>query len=64
MSDELSYTCGTRIPCILGVKNYFNNYFAYKPLKRSRIRVQLASPAYLGLGIICPTNVCHAPVYA
>ena len=32
---------------------YLNNYFAmYTRLTRSRIREELASPAYLGLGII------------
>ena len=72
----------TRIPRLLGVKNYLNNYLAYKRLTRSRIRVEiaphllgvwnyfankrltlprirvkLATPAYLGLGIIFPINV-------
>ena len=47
----------TRIPRLLGVKNYLNNYFTmYKRLTRFRIRVILASPAYLGLGIIFPIN--------
>ena len=46
------YTRGNHIPRLLGVKNYLNNYFAYKRLTRFRIRVKLASPAYLGLGII------------
>ena len=36
-----------------GVRNYLNNYVAMcKRLTRSRIRVELASPAYLGLGVI------------
>ena len=40
------------IPGLLGVRNYLNNYFAmYTRLTRSRIRVELAYPAYLGLGI-------------
>ena len=40
-------------PRLLGVRNYFNNYFAmYKRLTYSRIRVKLASHAYLDLGII------------
>ena len=44
---------GTRIPRLLEVRNYLNNYRAkYKYLTRSRIRVELASPAYLGLGVI------------
>ena len=44
---------GTRIPRLLGVKNDSNNYVGmYKRLTRSRIRVELSSPAYLGLGII------------
>ena len=43
------YKRGTRIPRPLGVKNYLNNYFAmYKRPTRSRIRVELASPVYLG----------------
>ena len=47
------YTRGTCIPDLLGVKNYLNNYFViYTRLTRSRIRVDLASPAYLGLRII------------
>ena len=38
---------------LLGVRNYLDNYFAmYKRLTRSRIYVELPSPAYLGLGII------------
>ena len=42
-----------RIPALLGVRNYLNNYFAlYTHLPRSRIGVELASPAYLGLGIM------------
>ena len=41
-----------RMPSLLGVSIYLNNYFAmYKHLTRSRIRVELASPAYLGLEI-------------
>ena len=33
--------------------NYFNNYFAlYACLTRSRIRMELAAPAYLGFEII------------
>ena len=51
-SNALPYMSGTRIPCLLGVKNYLNNYFAYKRLSSSRKRVELASPAYLGFGII------------
>ena len=48
-----SRTRGTRIPRLLGVRKYFNNYFAmYKCLTRSRIRVEHASPAYFGLGVI------------
>ena len=47
------YTRETRIPHLLGFKNYLNNYYAmYKHLTRSRISVELASPDYLGLGII------------
>ena len=44
------YPRGTRIPCLLGVINYLNTYFAmYKRLTRSCIRVELATPACLGL---------------
>ena len=47
------YTRGTRVYPLLGVRTYLNNYFAmYTRLTRSRIRVELAYPAYLGLGII------------
>ena len=47
----LTYTRGTRIPHLPGFKNYLSNYYAmYKRLMRSRIRVELASTAYLGLG--------------
>ena len=53
MSDELQYTRGPRILRLSGVTNYSNNYFAmYKHLTRSRVRVELASPAYLRLRII------------
>ena len=53
MSNGLPYTRGPRIPCLLGVRNYLNNYAAmYKRLTRFRIRVELASPAYLWLGNI------------
>ena len=49
----LPYTCGTGILHKLGFKNYINNYFTmYKRLPRSCIQVELATPAYLGLGII------------
>ena len=51
--EELPYTRETHIPRLLGVKNYLNDYFTmYKRMIRSRIPVKLASPAYLGLGII------------
>ena len=47
------YTHRTRIPRLLRVRNYLNNYFAlYKRLTRSRIHADLAFPAYLGFGII------------
>ena len=53
MFDILPYMCGTRIPCLLGVRNYLDNYFAmYTRLTCSRICVELAFPAYLWLGII------------
>ena len=53
MSDPLAYTRGSRIPRLLGVRNYLNNYFAmYRRLTRSHIRAELAFPAYLGFGII------------
>ena len=48
-----SRTRGTRITLLLRVRNYLNNYFVmYKRLTISRIRLELASLAYLGLGII------------
>ena len=53
MPDIVPYSGGPRIPCLLGVRNYLNNYFAmYKRLTHSCIRVELASFDYLGLGII------------
>ena len=37
---------------LLMVQNYLNNHFAmYNSLTRFCLRVKLASPAYLGLGI-------------
>ena len=53
MSDALPYTLRARIPSLPGVRNYLNNYFAtYTRLSRSSRHMELASPAYLGLGII------------
>ena len=53
MSDVLLYSRGTRIPGLLVVRNYLSNYFAmYTRLTHSRIRVELAPPAYLVFGII------------
>ena len=50
MSDALPYTRGPLIPRLLGIWNYFNNYFAmYTRLTRSRIGVELASPLLLGV---------------
>ena len=47
------YTHGTRIARLLGVRNYLNNYFnIYIRLSHFRIRMELVSPTYLGLGII------------
>ena len=40
-------------PCLFEIRNNLNNYFAmYKRHTRTRICVERASPAYLGLGII------------
>ena len=53
MSVVLPYTRGTRIPRLLKVRNYINNYLALsKHLTRSIIGVELASAAYLRLRII------------
>ena len=53
MSDALPYMRGTRIPSLVGVRNYLNNYMAnYTRLTHSRVRVELASTVCLGLGII------------
>ena len=53
MSDAIPYTRGTHIPRLFAVKKYLNNYFAmYRSMTGSRIRVALASPAYLGLRTI------------
>ena len=52
-SDALPNTGGTQIHHLRGVRNYLNNYFAkFKCLTRTRIRVELACPAYMGVGII------------
>ena len=49
----LPYTGGPRIPHLLGVKNYLNNYFAmYTRLTRSHLHADLASPTYFWLRII------------
>ena len=49
----LPYMRGIRILRLLGDSYYLENYFAkYKLLTRSRKRVEFASPACLGLGII------------
>ena len=48
MSDALPYTRETRITCLHRVRNYF----AHKRVTRSRTRVVVASPAYLGLRVI------------
>ena len=53
MSDALVYTRGSVIPRPLGDRNYLNIYFAmYKRVTRSWVHLDLASPTYLGLGII------------
>ena len=53
MSDVLPYRRGTLILHLLAVRNNINYYFAlYTRLTHSRIRMEIASPAYLGLGII------------
>ena len=47
------YTRGPRIPHLFGFRNYLNNHFAmYKRLTRSRIHVEITTPAHLGLVII------------
>ena len=49
----LPYSCGIRTFQLHVVNNYLINYLAlYARLMRSRTRVELASPVYLGLGII------------
>ena len=69
MPDPLPYTRVIRIPRLLEVKNYLNNYYTMnKFLTRSRIRVELASPAYCGLWIIEITtlhciHVWHDSIY-
>ena len=41
MSNALPYTRGTRIPRLVGVRNYLNNYFVMcKHLTRLHIRVE------------------------
>ena len=52
MCDAHPATYGTRKCPLLGFRNYLNNYFAmYKRVTPSRLHVQLASVAYVGLGI-------------
>ena len=54
MYNRLTHTRmrGTRIPRLFGVRSYLNNSFSiYKRLTPTRIRVELASRAYLGLVI-------------
>ena len=56
-SNGLPYARVTRIPRLLGVNDYLNNYLAmYRRLTRFRIRMELASPAYFGLIIIWIIN--------
>ena len=51
--DALPYTRGRRLHRLPGVKNFLNNYLAmYRRLTLSRIRLELAPPAYVGLEII------------
>ena len=51
--SALPYTRGTQIHRLNGVRNYLNNYFVlYARLTCFPIRVELASPAYLGLEFI------------
>ena len=53
MSDPLPYTGITRIPRLIGVKNYLNNYLAIQTcLPYSHIHVYFGSLAYLVLRII------------
>ena len=52
-SNALPYTHGSRIPRLLGVRNYLNNYFSmYMRLTLSRINADLASHTYFWLRII------------
>ena len=46
MSYALPYTPGTRIPRLLGIKNYFA---MYQSLTHTCIRVELASRSLLGV---------------
>ena len=50
MSDALPYMRGIRIPRLLGVRYYLNNYYAmYTCLKRSRISEETRIPRQLGV---------------
>ena len=42
---------GTHIPQLLRVRELYNYFDMYTRLARSRIRMELAFPTYLGLGI-------------
>ena len=62
MSDALAYTRGANIHRLLGVRNYFDNYSAmYKRLTRSRLCVELASPAYAWNSHPPPTRRARIP---
>ena len=48
-AEALPCTGGTRIPRLIGVRNYLNHDFdTYTRLTHSLIRVEFAFPAYLG----------------
>ena len=53
MCDSFLVPPGTRIPRLLGVKNYLSNYFAmFILLTLSLLRGELPSPDYFGIGNI------------
>ena len=43
---------GTRSPRLLGIRDYLNNYVAYKPLTGFRKHAEFEASAYMGLRII------------
>ena len=60
----LPYSGGPRIPRLLGVRNYLNNYFAmYKRLTRSRVLRLLGVRNYLNNYFAMYTRPTRFPIH-